>query len=135
MEVRDVIAGALEILADEKNWAKNSEYRTVRLPGEPGDTEQSCLWGAFRRVAKPGYYQLTHRLPISAWQIIKFKLVDDAAAEAGKIIREQYPDRIMIFAEAAHHDAIIPFNDHPDTVHADVIAILEKTLAQLSEET
>ena len=126
MSTRDVIAGALEILADEESWAKGTEDRQ-----EPGIPDQSCLWGAFKRAVIPGYYRLGH----SDEELRQVgELIIPAAELVGKVICEQYPDRA--YREGFYREldekfgSIIPFNDHPETVHAEVIAILEKALAR-----
>ena len=131
-ETRNVIAGALEILADEENWTKDSEYR------ELASGVQSCLWGAFKRAVLPGYYRYQDDRYQDDFLCAQGRfyqvqqLTEAAACEVGRIIAEQYPDRLSngIHPRAEGDAAIIPFNDHPDTVHSEVIAVLEKALAK-----
>ena len=132
MSTRDVIAGALEILADKENWAKGTESRMELETDGWAVHEQSCLWGAFKRAVIPGYYQLGH-------SVEELRQVGDliipAAELVGKVICEQYPDRMdgdgFDRELDKKYDSVIPFNDHPETVHSEVIAVLEKALANL----
>ena len=131
MSTRDVIAGALEILADEENWTKGTEDRQTLNSGSWSVREQSCLWGAFKRAVIPGYYQLGH----SVGELRQVgDLIIPAAELVGKVICEQYPDRMDDGFDREldkKYDLVIPFNDHPETVHSEVIAVLEKALANL----
>lgn len=127
MEPRDVIAGALEILANEDTWTKHTENRCQLETSGWVVREQSCLWGAFKRAVNPNFYrgyafdtkELTRVANLSC----------AAAALVGKVIREQFADRIDGTFSHKDQDRIIPFNDHAETVHSEVIAVLEKTLA------
>ena len=123
MEPRNVIAGALEILADEKNWIKGAEDRQ-QLDDSGQLIEESCLWGAFKRAAIPGYFR--GNITSEEFALTRNQ-VEEAAKLVGEVICEQYPDRSGTVRQ--HQEAVIPFNDHPETVHSEVIAILEKTLA------
>lgn len=125
-EVRDVITGALEILADEENWVKGVENQVVSVDDLMMVREQSCLWGAIKRSVCPEYY----RVPHPAGDLNKYEMqANNAASLIGKVISEQYPDRLNTRYDN-NSRAIIPFNDHPETVHSEVIAVLEKALAQ-----
>lgn len=124
-EAKDLIAGALEILADEKNWVKGVEDQTVADEGM-NVREQSCLWGALKRASHPGYYQLPY-----SRHLLNEQVMMNAAVQIGTVIREQYPDRVGKYdadGAAMTWKAIMPFNDHPATAHSEVIAVLEKSL-------
>ena len=58
-------------------------------------------------------------------------IVPDVTEMVQQVITEQFPDRVL----ADRFCVISLFNDHPDTTVEDVIAVLEKTAAQLEEST
>ena len=127
MEPRDVIAGALEILADEDTWTKHTESRCQLETSGWAVREQSCLWGAFKRAVNPNFYR---GYALDAEEITRVaNLSCAAAALVGKVICEQFADRVDYNFPREDQDRIIPFNDHAQTVHSEVIAVLEKTLA------
>ena len=128
MEPRDVIAGALEILADEDTWTKHTESRCQLETSGWAVREQSCLWGAFKRAVNPNFYR---GYVLDKEELARVAILScDAANLVGKVIREQFADRAdYAFLPREDQDRIIPFNDHAKTVHSEVIAILEKALA------
>ena len=127
MEPRDVIAGALEILADEDTWTKHTESRCQLETSGWAVREQSCLWGAFKRAVNPNFYR---GYALNAEERVRVaNLSCAAAALVGKVIGEQFADRVDHYFPDEDQDRIIPFNDHAKTVHSEVIAILEKALA------
>ena len=130
MEPRDVIAGALEILANEDSWVKHTESRMELETDGWAVHEQSCLWGAFKRAVNPNFYR---GYALDAEEITRVtNLSCAAAALVGKVIGEQFADRVdYAFLPREDQDRIILFNDHPETVYSEVIAVLEKTLADL----
>ena len=130
MEPRDVIAGALEILADEDSWTKGTESRARLETSEWAVREQSCLWGAFKRAVNPNFYR---GYVLDKEELARVAILScDAANLVGKVIREQFADRVdYAFLPREDQDRIILFNDHPETVYSEVIAVLEKTLADL----
>ena len=129
MEPRDVIAGALEILANEDSWMKGTENRQELETDGWAVRERSCLWGAFKRAVNPNFYR---GYALDAEEVIRVaNLSCDAAVLVGKVICEQFADRVDYSFPHEDQDRIIPFNDHVKTVHAEVIAVLEKTLADL----
>ena len=129
MEPRDVIAGALEILADEDSWTKGTESRARLETSEWAVREQSCLWGAFKRAVHPNFYR---GYALNAEERVRVAILScDAAILVGKVIREQFADRVDCTFPYEDQDMIIPFNDHAETVYPEVIAVLEKTLADL----
>ena len=129
MEPRDVIAGALEILANEDSWMKGTENRQELETSGWAVRERSCLWGAFKRAVNPNFYR---GYALDAEEVIRVaNLSCDAAVLVGKVICEQFADRVDYSFPHEDQDRIIPFNDHVKTVHAEVIAVLEKTLADL----
>ena len=126
MEPRDVIAGALEILANEDSWVKHTESRMELETDGWAVHEQSCLWGAFKRAVNPNFYR---GYALDAEEITRVANLSCAAAVlVGKVIGEQFTDRIDGTFPHKDQDRIIPFNDHAKTVHSEVIAILEKAL-------
>ena len=129
MEPRDVIAGALEILANEDSWVKHTESRMELETDGWAVHEQSCLWGAFKRAVNPNFYR---GYAFGTEELIRVaNLSCAAAALVGKVIGEQFADRVDHYFPDEDQDInrIIPFNDHAQTVHSEVIAVLEKTLA------
>lgn len=129
MEPRDVIAGALEILANEDSWMKGTESRQELETDGWAVRERSCLWGAFKRAVNPNFYR---GYALDAEEVIRVaNLSCDAAVLVGKVICEQFADRVDYSFPHEDQDRIIPFNDHAKTVHPEVIAVLEKTLADL----
>ena len=127
MEPRDVIAGALEILANEDSWVKHTENRMELETGGWAVRERSCLWGAFKRAVNPNFYR---GYALDAEEVIRVANLSCAAAVlVGKVIGEQFTDRIDGTFPHEDQDRIIPFNDHAKTVYSKVIAILEKALA------
>ena len=130
MGPRDVIAGALEILANEDSWVKHTESRMELETDGWAVHEQSCLWGAFKRAVNPNFYR---GYALDAEEITRVAILSCAAAGlVGKVIGEQFTDRIDGFTfPHEDQDRIIPFNDHAKTVYPEVIAVLEKTLADL----
>lgn len=108
------------VLAEEENWQKGA-MATIRKP-MPGESPLSllvwrfleeakcfCLLGAFRRVycRDPNYSIKLHRL-----------------AEA---IRNLFPARVQSVVTDNQSQVVIVFNDHPDTTHADVLAVIEES--------
>ena len=105
--MKDTLIAARALLADPAKWIKRDYAK--RADGEVvfGNDEGAvcfCGFGAIQHVLDTE----NEPDPLSV-------LLTDAA-------REMFPDRVGERSFAA-------FNDHPDTTHADVLAVFDKAIA------
>jgi len=97
-----------------------------------------CLGAMLDKVA---FEQRVTRDVSFSWESADGQIPQSPLAEAiGKVIVEQYPDRLGFGPEVqtyialkGERFAIVPFNDHPDTTPADVVRVLEKARLVLEE--
>lgn len=90
-----------EILSDPSKWTRNTYARSSN--GDPCDVRVGtcfCMYGAAKACGM---------------DVVPFS--DKLAA----LIRARYPQRMD-----DEYDAIVSFNDHPDTTYEEVIAILKE---------
>jgi hypothetical protein len=112
-DTNPIIAGMLGLLAEPDAWTKHASAGIRTKTGEVETVDERspdatcfCLTGARARV----------RHDLGATSTI-------ATTHAlHRAIRELFPDRVS----ENRISAIVSFNDHPDTTHADVLAVLTK---------
>jgi hypothetical protein len=112
-----VLREMLRWLRDPERWVKKSYVSLSRL----------CLTAAHGSIRYQNpFYWMTWRSEESS---LSLRTLAD-------VIREQYPERARMSPGPGGlrpAGEIVLFNDHPDTVHADIVSVLEKSIARLEE--
>lgn len=115
--VTKIIRNVRELLQDPQRWTKETlardEQGETRLPESPKATCW-CLLGALD--SQVSYTSDRHM---------------DIEQALVKNIKKLFPRRT---SQTAFHLPITEFNDHPDTMHEDVLKVLDETLANLTGE-
>lgn len=109
--------------------AKENLTKERWVKGALVEGETACLVGGFKKIdglewlTEAGFARATQRLngPIFTCAAAPFVLV---------AVRELFPDRLNI---CHAHDRVDLFNDHPDTKHADVMAVLDRAYVMAGE--
>jgi hypothetical protein len=112
-----VLREMLRWLRDPEHWVKKSYMSLGRM----------CLTAAHGSICYQNpFYWMTWR--DGEGPSLSLRTLAD-------VIREQYPERAPVRQGPGLRPAgeIVLFNDHPDTVHADIISVLEKSIARLEE--
>lgn len=119
-DTNPIIAGMLGLLAEPAAWTKHASAGIRTKTGEVETVDELspdatcfCLTGARARV----------RYDLSITSTFTFPFPIETTRVLHRAIRELFPDRV---SENRTFSAIVSFNDHPDTTHADVLAVLTK---------
>jgi hypothetical protein len=101
-----------EILARPENWCKGDYAQTLegkQLLADTSDAVRFCIAGACNRASRglsPVEWHTSH-----APKVLKLRT----------LIKERYSDRLMTGSPT-----IPSFNDHPQTTHEEVLALLHE---------
>jgi hypothetical protein len=108
-----------------KAWIKGNSEDEMLINGRP--VLGMCLGGMLRRVTMTGRWNGVVDMP--PW--ITFEN-DPLVKMIGTVILEQYPQRVPS-GLTPPDTAIVPFNDHPETMNTDIVRVLEKTRVAIAE--
>jgi hypothetical protein len=119
----DEMIAIVEGRVEGKTWIKGESIDQMVVNGRP--VLGMCLGGMFRHLSVGTVQEL---MDVPPWvTMASYPLV----MMVGKVILEQYPDRVPLGSDPGA--AVVPFNDHPDTMNTDVVRVLEKTRVALVE--
>jgi hypothetical protein len=106
----------LEILREPRHWAQHAYSRGGRFDS------QMCLMGALGQV--------THNNP-TFWKGRSKDARSATVRRLASVIAEQYPERTGGYKSPGC--IVVAFNDHWNTKHDDVVAVLEKAIVREQE--
>jgi hypothetical protein len=122
-----ILHKAKELLKDKNNWCQGIEHRVVMasvcFPSAIRYAHQYCLVGAIRKVSDYEY-KANEEFNFFNSRIMAYTKIMDAANKLfGQRLKHLGGDRIP--------ESNVPgFNDHRDTKHEDVVAVLDEAIRE-----
>jgi hypothetical protein len=108
----EILREARALIDTPEKWAKG--YYAFGPDGSTRDIEDPeacrfCVRGALFRIESRFGYMVE--------------------AEASKAIYKAVPDAVRIPADEIGNNAVVVFNDHPETTHAEILALFDRAIA------
>ncbi len=86
--------------------------------------DRVCAVGALNKAATGNAFWF-----LDTADDLEYQEWERARTAMDKVIREQYPDRVLRV-----YNVLVPFNNDPATTAAEVVAVMEKAAANLQEQ-